>query len=90
MYWEESFEYIRATIDGIPYQGFALWKKVYEAFPEYLDMTEEQARAAELYPAIHYYNHAGREWMARYHGGHLATLDSSYQGELRDIYEAAV
>lgn len=88
MYWEESFENMQATLGRTLYKGFDLWKQVYKAFPEYKDMTEEQARKAGLYPAIHYYNHAGRKWMAVNHGGHLATLDNEYQGELRNIWDA--
>ncbi len=89
MYWAESFETLQAKIDGTPYSGFGLFKKVYEAFPDIHSMTQDEATEAGLYPTIHYRNFAARKWMAEMNGGHLATLDKDYNGELRDIYNAA-
>lgn len=89
MYWAESFETLQSEIDGTLYKGFDLFKKVYEAFPDIAGMTKDEATEAELYPIIHYRNFAARKWMAEMNGGHLATLDKDYNGELRDIYNAA-
>lgn len=89
MYWAESFENLQAEIDRTLYKGFDLFKKVYEAFPDIAGMTKEEATEAGLYPIIHYRNYAARKWMAEMSGGHLATLDEDYNGELRDIYNAA-
>jgi hypothetical protein len=89
MYWSESFETLQSEIDGTLYKGFDLFKKVYEAFPDIASMTKEEAIAQGLYPTIHYRNFAARKWMAEMNGGHLATLDKDYNGELRDIYSAA-
>ena len=89
MYWAESFETLQAEIDGTLYKGFDLFKKVYEAFPDIAGMTKDEATEAGLYPIIHYRNFAARKWMAEMNGGHLATLDKDYNGELRDIYNAA-
>lgn len=89
MYWAESFETLQSEIDGTLYKGFDLFKKVYEAFPDIARVTKEEATAQGLYPTIHYRNYAARKWMAEMNGGHLATLDKDYNGELRDIYNAA-
>mgnify|MGYP006920692000 FL=1 len=89
MYWSESFETLQSEIDGTLYKGFDLFKKVYEAFPDIRSMTKDEATEAGLYPIIHYRNFAARKWMAEMNGGHLATLDKDYNGELRDIYNAA-
>ena len=89
MYWAESFEKMTAKIKWQTYTGFALFHKVYEAFPEVLALSEEQARAEWLYPIIHFRNHAARVWMAKNLGGHLATLDENHAGELMDIHQAA-
>jgi hypothetical protein len=89
MYWAESFETLQSEIDGTLYKGFDLFKKVYEAFPDIASMTKDEATEAGLYPIIHYRNFAARKWMAEMNGGHLATLDKDYNGELRDIYNAA-
>ncbi len=88
MCWKRSFEQMGYLIEGKYYKGFELWKKVYEAFPEYANMTEKQARKQGIYPEIFYYNSAGREWMATYHGGHLADLNNLFEGELWDIWQA--
>ncbi len=85
MYWAESFETLQVAISGTLYEGFDLFKKVYEAFPDIWSMTKEEATEAGLYPIIHYRNFAARKWMAEMNGGHLA----NYKGELRDIYNAA-
>jgi hypothetical protein len=87
--WQVSFETLQAEIDGKPYTGFDLFKKTYEAFPDICSMTKDEATEAGLYPTIHYRNFAARKWMAEMNGGHLATLDKDYNGELRDIYNAA-
>ena len=89
MYWVESFENLEAKIDGKLYTGFELFKKVYEAFPEICSMSQKEAEEAGLYPYIHYRNFAARKWMAEMNAGHIATLDEDYNGELRDIYNAA-
>ncbi len=89
MYWAESFETLSSEIDGTLYKGFDLFKKVYEAFPDIASMTKDEATEAGLYPTIHYRNFAARKWMAEMNGGHLATLDKDYNGELRDIHNAA-
>ena len=89
MYWTESFETLQAEIDGTLYKSFDLFKKVYEAFPDIRSMTKDEATEAGLYPTIHYRNFAARKWMAEMNGGHLATLDENYNGELSDIYNAA-
>jgi hypothetical protein len=89
MYWAESFETLQAEIDETLYKGFDLFKKIYEAFPDIRSMTKDEATEAGLYPIIHYRNFAARKWMAEMNGGHLATLDKDYNGELRDIYNAA-
>jgi hypothetical protein len=89
MQWVESFETLESEINGTLYAGFELFKKVYEAFPDIARMTKEEATAQGLYPIIHYRNYAARKWMAEMNGGHLATLDKDYNGELRDIYNAA-
>ena len=89
MYWAESFETLQLEIDGTLYKDFDLFKKVYEAFPDICSMTKDEATEAGLYPTIHYRNFAARKWMAEMNGGHLATLDKDYNGELRDIYDAA-
>ncbi len=73
MQWDVSFEKQVSIIAGIAYTGFNLWKKVYEWFPEYRDMTKEQAIKAGLYPMIYYRNHFARKWLAEMHGGHIAT-----------------
>ena len=73
--YTRNFEEMEHSIEGKTYRGFELWKKVYEAFPEYADLTEAQAREAGIYPNIYYYTRTGREWMAKYHGGHLADLE---------------
>lgn len=87
--WQESFETLESEIDGTLYKGFDLFKKVYEAFPDIHSMTQEQATEAGLYPIIHFRNFAARKWMAEMLGGHLATLDNGFNGELADIYKAA-
>ena len=87
--WQVSFETIQVEIDGTLYKGFDLFKKIYEAFPHICSMTKTEATEAGLYPIIHCRNHAARKWMAEMHGGHLATLDEDYNGELSDIYKAA-
>lgn len=87
--WQVSFEDFQEEIDGKPYKGFDLFKKVYEAFPYIARMTKDEATEAGFYPIIHYRNFAARKWMAEMNGGHLATLDKDYNGELRDIYNAA-
>jgi hypothetical protein len=89
MYWAESFETLQSEIDGTLYKGFDLFKKTYEAFPDIAEMTKDEATEAGLYPIIHYRNFAARKWMAEMNGGHLATLDKDYNGELSDIYKAA-
>lgn len=89
MYWAESFETLQSEIDGTLYKGFDLFQKVYEAFPDIRSMTKDKATETGLYPIIHYRNFAARKWMAEMNGGHLATLDKDYNGELRDIYNAA-
>lgn len=88
MYWAESFEDLQTEIDGTLYDGFDLFKKVYEAFPDIRSMTKDEATESGLYPIIHYRNFAARKWMAEINGGHLATIEG-YNGELRDIYNAA-
>jgi hypothetical protein len=89
-HWKVSFETLQAEINGNPYTtGFDLFKKVYEAFPGIASMTKDEATEAGLYPIIHYRNFAARKWMAEMNGGHLATLNKDYNGELRDIYNAA-
>jgi hypothetical protein len=87
--WTENFERLEATIDGTPYQGFDLFKKVYEAFPSIKSITKEEAIKAGIYPTIYYRNFAARKWMAELNGGHLAMLDSNFNGEFRDIYNEA-
>ena len=52
-------------------------------------MSQKEAEEAGLYPYIHYRNFAARKWMAEMNAGHIATLDEDYNGELRDIYNAA-
>lgn len=89
MYWTKSFEIIKIEIHGIFYNGFDLFKRVYEAFPDIRSMTKDEAVEAGLYPIIHYRNFSARKWMAEINGGHLATLDENYDGELHDIYNAA-
>lgn len=46
MYWIESFEMLRANIDGIVYTGFDLFKMIYRGFPNISTMTQEEAIAA--------------------------------------------
>lgn len=87
--WTENFETLEAKIDGVLYRGFDLFKKVYEAFPNIQSMTKEEATKVGIYPTIYYRNFAARKWMAEMNGGHIATLDSDFNGELRDIYNAA-
>lgn len=87
--WQVSFENLQAEIDGTLYIGFDLFKKIYEAFPDIRSMTKDEAIKAGLYPTIHYRNFAARKWIAEMNGGHLATLDTDHNGELRDIYDAA-
>ncbi len=89
MYRTKSFEDLQETIDGTLYGGFNLFQKVYEAFPDIARMTKEEATEAGLYPTIHFRNLAARKWMAKMNGGHLATLDKKYSGELSAIHKLA-
>ncbi len=94
--YTRNFEEMEHSIEGKTYRGFELWNKVYEAFPDYRDMTEQQARKQGIYPTIYYYTRAAWEWMAQYHWGRLAELNlvpdlSVYRlsGELPDILTAS-
>lgn len=87
--WQVSFETLESKIDDRSFKGFALFKKVYEAFPDICSLKEEEARGLGIYPIIHYRNFAARKWMANMNGGHIATLDQDYNGELDDICKAA-
>lgn len=75
--WQVSFEEAESTIDGVSYRGFDLFKKVYEAFPNIVKMTQDEAVIAGLYPVIHYRNFSARKWLAKVNGGYLAE-DSYY------------
>ncbi len=88
MHWIESFEDLQAEINGMLYNGFDLFRRVYQGFPDICSMTKEEATAQGIYPIIHYRNHAARKWMAKMNRGHLAILDEEYNGELRNIYDA--
>ncbi len=43
MCWTESFETLESEINGTLYEGFELFKKVYEAFLDIAGMTREEA-----------------------------------------------
>lgn len=92
--WQESFEdlywYTWVPTDNImvgghnpAYTGHKLFKKVYQAFPEYRTISKQQATIAWLYPIVHYRNLAACKWFAEMSGGRLATND-----EILDIYKA--
>jgi len=43
IYWTESFEDIQVILDGVLYTKFALFKKIYESLPEYLNLSQSDA-----------------------------------------------
>lgn len=81
---QQSFDTLESNIFWTIYRGFDLWKKVYEWFPEYRDMTKEEATQLGLYPIIYYRNFTARTWLAANNGWHLANPD-----EFWEIYNAA-
>lgn len=86
--WQVNFENFKTKIHGTFYTGFALFKKVYEAFPDIQRMTQDEATAVGLYPIIHYRNNPALKWMTEMNDGRLTRIDDDNSGELDDIFEA--
>ncbi len=93
-YHDDRFEDRAEFIDSQKYTGYALFQRVMKYvfkfhFPEYADISEEEAREKRIYPTFAWRNHGGRMEWAKSHNGHIAELDENYKGELRDIWNAA-
>jgi len=95
-YWDDTdtFEKEEVIINGQKYAGYALFQRVMKYvfefhFPEYVGITEHEAREKGIYPAFAWRNYGGRMEWAKNHNGYLAELDQDHNGELRKIYYAA-
>jgi hypothetical protein len=86
--WTVTFDSIQSEIDGILYEGFFLFKKVYEAFPDIASLTKEEATAQGLYPIINCRHYLVREWLAEKLGGIIPDfVEDSWRNSIGSIYD---
>lgn len=88
-YWTEYFQDMPQYLWGNPhcsrrwylgeFSEFDLFIEVYLGYPDYRDITKKEAIKSWFYPNVYYRNLAACEWMAKMHGGRLATKEEFYK-----------
>jgi hypothetical protein len=93
-YYNKKWTELSVAIDSNKLTGYPLFQRITKNlfarhFPEYMNLTEQEATKAGIYPNIGYPSYGARAELRKMTNAHVATLDKNSQWELRDIYEAA-